>query len=57
MKKCNHDFNDNQNTLEILSKRELVFPQVFYFQCKNCKKIYKGLKKEGIFEEFSPISF
>lgn len=57
MKKCNHDFNDNQNTLEILNKRELVFPQIFYFQCKNCKKIYKGLKKEGIFEEFSPISF
>lgn len=55
---CNHDFNDVNSTLKILRKREMVFPQIFYFQCNNCKKIFKGQKnKKGEFEEIGFNSF
>ena len=46
MKGCNHRFNDSDSTLKMLPKRELTFPQIFYFQCEECNKFFKVKKNQ-----------
>lgn len=36
---CNHNWNDDQCTLEILPIRRMVYPLSYTMQCRYCKEI------------------
>ena len=38
---CNHDLNDERNTLVKLKKRYMVVPDTIMCSCKKCKKVKK----------------
>lgn len=46
---CNHDLNDERNTLVKLKKRYMIVPDTIMCSCKECKKVFKFVKnkKEG----------
>ena len=39
-RKCNHDKNDVDMTLRLLSKRVMTSPSEKTYICDNCKKIF-----------------
>lgn len=43
---CNHDLNDERNTLVKLKKRYMVVPDTIMCSCKKCKKVFKFVKNE-----------
>ena len=43
---CNHDLNDERNTLVKLKKRYMVVPDTIICSCKECKKVFKFVKNE-----------
>lgn len=45
IKKCVHDPNLENNTLQLLSKRNLIFPQEYSYICLNCKNFYSFVKE------------
>ena len=51
-KQCNenHNPNDIDNSLEMLSNRNMTYPQVFSFRCHKCGKIFKYTKENGMFK-------
>ena len=54
---CNHDLNDERNTLVKLKKRYMVVPDTIMCSCKECKKVFKFVKSEkgegyALVEEF-----
>ena len=58
---CNHDLNDNQNTLIKLKRRYMVVPNTIMCSCKECKKVFKFIKDEkgegyALVEEFKQDS-
>lgn len=38
--RCNHNPNDIDNSLKMIKRVEMVFPQQYHFQCEECKKIF-----------------
>ena len=43
---CNHDLNDEQNTLVKLKKRKRLEPDTIMCAWKKCKKGFKLIKKK-----------
>lgn len=44
---CNHNINNQNNSLIKISKKNMVFPDEVFFYCKNCKKSFIFIKKEN----------
>jgi len=47
MSKCCHDLNKEGNTLQILSRRMLVYPPQLDCMCTICHKAFKFRKDES----------
>ena len=45
-KKCNHNPNDKNNTLIMINKRVMVYPQRYDFFCKKCNEFFSFKKNE-----------
>lgn len=43
-KKCNHNVNDEDNSLEKVKKKYMIHPSFDFFICKNCHKVIKVFK-------------
>lgn len=39
-RKCNHDKDDVESTLRLLTKRVMISPSEKTYICDNCKKIF-----------------
>ena len=39
-RKCNHDVNNMETTLRLLTKRVMISPSEKTYICDNCKKIF-----------------
>ena len=39
--KCNHDFKDSNTSLELILKKNMVYPSEKFYVCKYCHKVIK----------------
>lgn len=54
MDKCEHDLNKKDNSLIKLNIKKMVYPQIIFCYCSNCKKDFRFKKNEnGIYEKIN----
>lgn len=53
MKKCNHELNSSETTLEEINFHTMVYPQKYYTHCTVCGETFEFIKVDGHFEKVS----
>lgn len=51
MSSCNHNLNNDNNTINLSKKFLGVYPRTYSGYCCECKKIFKFVKENNVYKE------